>query len=188
MTSQTSSKSSASADIAILYQDEKAVVRGTNHAAAIGQVTITPPTDTGKGADLPREDIIHIYTIANLAATALFETLGAGGTNIIATDAALAETFSVTVLPRKEGDGLDFRWPPKQLPPEDMDEAQKKIKSECLLIGKKRVVSAPKPPATTAATAPSVAEEQVPDEAPGGIQRMRSPDDNYLMRQLNRIP
>ena len=56
--------------------------------------------------------------MASYSATAVFEFLGAQGTNIILHD---DEEISIDIIPRFGGDGLDFQWTPNQIEDHEME-------------------------------------------------------------------
>jgi histidine triad (HIT) family protein len=112
---------------------------------------------------------------ANKVSIAVFETLGAQGTNIIVNNGVAAGQTAnhcvVHVLPRRENDGLDFTWQTKQLSEEEMSTVELKLKDEAKNVG---VFEQEKPK---------------PKEAPKPEEIKKAEDEiNYLIEQLKRVP
>ena len=112
-----------------------------NHIAIIEQV---PDSESGK-----------MFQVSNKISTAIFEALGAQGTNIfVANGIPAGQTvarFMINVIPRKENDGISLQWQPKQLSEEEMSTVELKLKDSAKNVGnfekekKTPKVSAPKP-------------------------------------------
>ena len=60
---------------------------------------------------------------ASYGTTALFELLGAQGTNIILNESE--EQLCIDVVARSENDGLNFLWEPKQGDPNELKDVAK---------------------------------------------------------------
>lgn len=118
------------------------------------------------------DDIAALGMCANVLSSILFERMQAQGTNIIM---HLGQGAEVEVLARTEGDGLDFRWAPKQVDPGRFEEIQGRIQNKAFFIGKDQAgPSAREPPAQNAAALP----EHHADEG----------DEDELVKHLYRIP
>ena len=113
-----------------------------------------------------------MFYVASYAATAIFEGLGAEGTNIIISNGKDSSQryphIVLDVLPRKTNDGLDFKWEPKKITPEDMDTIKDKIKDKADVINYKE----DKPKAES------------DEKSSASILN----EDNYIVRHLRRIP
>ena len=115
----------------------------------------------------------EIFFLANFSSVSAFEVLRAQGTNII-----LNETnnhLAVDVIPRRENDGLNFLWKPKQLTPEEMNEVHNRIKDKTFVIGQKE---AKEEPETLSGEEEKEDVIRIPEE-----ERI-----NYLIKHLQKIP
>lgn len=120
----------------IIYEDEIVVAILVKKPAAKGHVRIIPKKHLAKIEDLESEEVLQLFTIANHTAAALFETIGAHGTNIISTE---DEHFTLDVIARKPDDGLNFLWQPKQIPQNELESVHDAIKNKIIITkeGKK---------------------------------------------------
>lgn len=175
-----------------VYEDEKAAVIVDSSPAMSCQLIIFPKAHYEKSGDIPPEELSHIYAIAGLAATSVFEVTGAAGTNLIAHD--FGEHFKISVIPRKEGDGISLRWNAQSMSQDDMDAIAQRIKSEALLVGKKefgREETIEKITAIrTNAVRPDNEEETIEEEPlkKAKTTPLWQSEPNYLLRQLRRMP
>ena len=113
-------------------------------------------------AKTDKESVAVVGLCANLVAGLMFEKLHAQGTNIVL---SLAEdTGRIDVVARNADDGLNLLWTPGETEQGKLDDAQARIADRLAAL------SAP------AKAAPPPAPE--PSEA----------DDEYLVKQLRRIP
>ncbi|MFA6888493.1 MAG: hypothetical protein WC254_03275, partial [Candidatus Woesearchaeota archaeon] len=85
------------------------------------------------------------------------------------------------ILPRKENDGLNFQWTPKQLTPGDFDEVIKKIKDRTDYIG------ITKEPVQEIAQ-DSVEQVSVETPEPEKPKEIPKEEENYQIKHLYRIP
>lgn len=148
----------------IIYEDDIAAAILVKNACAKGHIQIIPKRPVHKIEELSEEECEHIFRIASSTATVIFETIGAQGTNIISNE---DDGFSIDVIARKQDDGLNFQWKPKQLPTNEMDAVMSSIAGKMMLEE------------TTPKNPPKI-EDQPQDKLDG--------DDNYLIKQLERIP
>jgi len=121
-------------------------------------------------------DIAEIFQKVNKISTAVFESLGAHGTNIIVQNGVAAGQSSshlmIHVIARREGDGIDFAWQPKQMSEEEMSTVELKLKEFTKNIG-----GFEKRPAK-------------PIELKTEIKKIKEDEkeENYMIKQLQRIP
>ena len=105
----------------VLYEDEKVLVIIPKKGIAPGHIEVYSKTEEKDFTKLSVEDSTHIFFITSLVATAIFEGLGAQGTNIIVKHGKIddnpAGNLSFHVIPRKEGDHLQGLWQPSQKRP-----------------------------------------------------------------------
>ena len=113
----------------IVYEDEKTVCFLVDRPIAEGHMIVTPKEEYHRIDDIPDDLIAHYFYVASFAASALFDSFGAEGTNIIMNETP-NEPFSIQISPRKKGDPIDFKWEPKRLSETEMKEAMDKISWE----------------------------------------------------------
>jgi diadenosine tetraphosphate (Ap4A) HIT family hydrolase len=113
----------------IVYEDEKAEVDLVENPLVPGQLRVIPKEKYATVQEIPGDLIAHFYFVASFAATTLFEGLGAEATNIIMNEGKSSpiKTVSIDVIPRKTDDGVEFKWDPQKITPEEMEEIKKKI-------------------------------------------------------------
>lgn len=110
-------------------------------------------------------------------ATALFELLGAHGTNIIINDKD--DSLSGEIISRMQNDGLDFLWQPTRGDPAELDSVAKSIKDAVdLLVWKKD-----NPDSDSSSSAFSDPEVMSQETSETGEKKV-----NYLLKKLNRRP
>ena len=161
-----------------VYEDAVAVALLPEKGASLGHVQVVPKKKVKSLEELDDDTVVQLFYIASYAATAVFESLGMQGTNIIVNDGNVqgGEDFLVlNVLPRKEGDTLDFKWDPKQLQPQEMESIQKSIKDKADYVN---VPDDQKPK-----------EVETKHEFKGDDQiNVNDDEENYLIKSLTRIP
>lgn len=96
-----------------------------NHYPIIEQV---PDTELGK-----------LFQASNKISSAIFESLGTSGTNIfVANGIAAGQTVAhvtINVVPRKESDGVNLQWHPRQLNEEEMSTVELRLKEQTKSMG-----------------------------------------------------
>ena len=117
----------------VVYEDDSCfAVLGDS---ILGHIKVYPKKHTIKAEELKDDEIEHIFATASYAATAVFETLGAQGTNILSSNTGKEEHFCINVLPRNMNDDLNFQWEQKVLQDEEMNDARERIKDKADYIG-----------------------------------------------------
>ncbi|MBI2668856.1 HIT family protein [Candidatus Woesearchaeota archaeon] len=115
--------------------------------------------------------------LANKVSIAVFETLGAQGTNIVIANGLGAGQkiphFGIEIIPRREKDGLNLQWQPKQLLEEEMDTAFLSLKQEA-----EKMIPGKQPEKKKDVEKKSAEEIKAPKEG----------EKNYLLKSLRRIP
>jgi histidine triad (HIT) family protein len=139
----------------VLYEDEIALCILPNKAAAPGHMVVYSKEEEKEVTNLSIESSAHMFFAASLAATAVFEGLGAQGTNIILKSGTTEDNpegkLCIHILPRSQGDGLEsMLWKPSQ-PDYDLDQIVSKIKDKTWKVkydeeGKKKESSVQKTP------------------------------------------
>ena len=101
----------------VLYADPKAVVTLPNYPQSQGHLEVRSPIEPSLIENLSEEDCAHLFYVASYAATAVFEGLGAHGTNIILKTGKSSDNpegeLVIHIIPRTPDDGLNFMWTPK---------------------------------------------------------------------------
>ena len=151
----------------IVYEDDIAIAFLEQKPAASGHIVIIPKKEVKALDELGEDDLEHLFYLASYAATTLFETLGAHGTNIITHE---GEEFYIDVIARNQDDGLNFQWKPKQIPTEEMES----VKGE---ISGKIIIGAEEPPKNPPRMEEKEEEKQVDTE-----------EEDYMLKKLQRIP
>ncbi|MBT3298118.1 HIT domain-containing protein [archaeon] len=118
----------------IVYEDEKTLAVIDENCVAEGHIEIYSKEEEKYFEKLDIESASHLFYVASFAATAVFEGLGAHGTNIILKSGESDDNpegkLCVHILPRKQDDNLkSINWQPKQ-PDYDLDSIASKIKDK----------------------------------------------------------
>lgn len=158
----------------IIYQDQKVVAFIPDKAVAKGHIIVVPKQHYRIFEEVPDEDITHIFNVTNKLSALVFDTLGAQGTNIIVQNGTPGQEiphFSVSIIPRKEGDGLSFEWEPQKFSDDELQGFELLIKDG--LKDKKEKKSK------------KDEKEELDD-----IETIEQEDgeENYLIKQLERMP
>jgi len=160
-----------------IYEDDLIYVMLAPKPSAIGHVLVLPKKHIMIIEQLQDYEVGEIFEKVNKISTAVFESLGAQGTNIIVQNGVAAgqshSHMMIHVIARRENDGLDFNWQPKQLSEEEMSTIELKLKEFTKNIG----AFEEKPPA------PVEMEKKVET-----IKEDKDSAENYLIKQLERIP
>lgn len=160
----------------VVYEDDRCIAVVADMAFTPGQVRLFPKEHHTIMEMMPEALADHLFRIANKLSVALFESLGAQGTNIIIQNGTAAGQsiphFCIDIVPREERDQLDFQWTPKQLLEEEMDTAYLSLKEEGeqLILGKEKK------------------EEIVLKDKKTEMVVEKEDGDNYLLKQLRRVP
>ncbi len=158
----------------LLFEDEQIAVLLAPKPTVPGHVLLAPKQHAAILEQIPDVVMGKLLDKANKVSIAVFETLGAEGTNIIAHNGVAAgqavNHAVLNVLPRRENDGLNFAWQTKQLSEEEMSTIELQLKDETKNIG---AVEKEKPK---------------PKELPKPKEIKEEEEINYLLKQLKRIP
>lgn len=164
-------------DAEIIYEDDKAVGIIKEIAASPGQICLMPKDHYAILELVPDSLLAHLFKIANKLSMAVFSSLGIQGTNLIIQNGTAAGQqvphFCIEIIPRKEGDSLNFQWKTKQLLEEEMDTAYLILKEE----GDRLVINSQK-------------EEKKMIVKENNTKRLekKEGEENYLLKQLDRVP
>ncbi len=157
----------------IVYEDETAAVMLHKSPAMPGHLLVVPKEHFTIMEQTPDAVVRKLAALSNKASTALIQVLGAAGANLIIENGTGAEQqvphLSFNIIPRVEGDGINFQWQPKKLSEEQMGLAELQLKEHTKSIG----------------IEPEKKEPIMLGEAKHGEEVQKS---NYMTRQLRRIP
>lgn len=157
-----------------IYEDKQIVAVLTEKPASLGHIIIFPKKHYPIIENMPDYEVAHLFQIANKISTIAFETLNMQGTNVIVNNGVAAGQekahLCVHIIPRREGDNLNFDWQPKQLDEEQMSTIELKIKEETKEIGEFEK------------------EKQEPQKIDTKTEKVSADEANHLIKQINRIP
>lgn len=151
----------------ILYQTDTVIVAIKDMAVTPGQITVFPKQHGTIMEMIPDEVLQECSLIANKVSIAVFEGLGAQGTNLMVQNGiAAGQTiphFAIEIIPRQENDGLALTWAGKQVMEDEMERT------------------------LTALTDALNAKEEKKEEKPSK-ESPKEQGDNYMIKQLRRLP
>jgi histidine triad (HIT) family protein len=103
-------------------------------AATKGHAMVIPKQKISISSQMDDRLVAHVFMVANKLSAAIFESMGATGTNILVSNGASAgqrmEQFVVHVIPRYGDDKVNISWESSQLTEEEMAENNKLIQSK----------------------------------------------------------
>jgi histidine triad (HIT) family protein len=159
-----------------IYEDDQIFVMHAPKPAAFGHVLVLPKNHAMIIEQIPDFEVGEIFEKVNKISTAVFESLGAQGTNIILQNGVAAgqshSHLMIHIIPRRENDGIDFTWQTKQMSEEEMSTIELKLKEFAKNIG----AFEEKP--------------EAPIELKKEVKQIKESEkeENYLIKQLQRIP
>ena len=137
-----------------IYEDELVMAVLDFNGANPGHCFVMPKSHYPIIEQVPDIEIGRLFQVSNKLSSAIFESLGAQGTSIfVANGIPAGQTiahFIINVIPRKENDGINLQWQPKQLSEEEMSTVELKLKEHTKNIGhfekeeKKAKIQAPR--------------------------------------------
>jgi len=171
---------------AMLYSDDKLFAFLSPTPATIGHIIIAPKTHLPIMEALDDKTMEHVFNVANKISIALFESIKCEGTNLIVQNGPAAGQeaphFSVNVIARRGGDGFVFDWAPKQLSEEEMATVELQLKEELAKAPEKK--PEPEMEEGKKEDLPSEKKEEKGEEG----KEKKEEDENYLVKQLKRMP
>ena len=157
-----------------IYEDDFVMAVLDVNGANPGHCFVIPKSHYPIIEQVPDMEIGRLFQVSNKISTAIFDSLGAQGTNIfVANGIPAGQTVAhvtVNVIPRKENDGISLQWQPRQLSEEEMSTVELKLKEQAKNIGhfeteeKKAKMPAPK------------------------LAQLSEEEEEYFSRQLERLP
>lgn len=160
-----------------IYEDKEIVAVVHPRPAVPGHVIVFPKKHYQIFEQISDYEAAGLFNIANKISIAVFEGIKAAGTNIILQNGVAAGQeiphVCIHIIPRKEGDNIDFQWQPKRLTEEQMSSVELKVKEAASEIGKFEKEKK---------------KESVKIEKK--IEKIKAEEqkENYLIKQLERIP
>lgn len=123
----------------LVYEDETAAIMLHSSPAMPGHLLVMPKEHFTIIEQTPDTVVRKLAALANKASTSLLQVLGASGTNLIIENGTGAEQqiphLSINIIPRVEGDGLNFQWQPKKFSDEQMGMAELQLKEQTKSLG-----------------------------------------------------
>jgi histidine triad (HIT) family protein len=163
-----------------IYEDKKAIAVLHPLPASPGHIIIFPKNHYQIFEQIPDYEIDYLFNLANKLSIAVFEAVGAKGTNIIINNGVAAGQedphLTIHIIPRNEGDGLNFQWQPRQLNEEEMSTVELQVKEGAKNIGTFEKEEKKEPIKIDELKKQS---EKIKETGKG---------ENYLIKQLERIP
>lgn len=160
-----------------IYEDDTALAVLDVNGANPGHCFVIPKDHYPIIEQVPDSELGNLFAIANKISSSIFENLKAPGTNIFVANGIpagqTAAHFMINVIPRKENDGINLQWKPKQLSEEEISTVELKLKEQIKNIDMGSVEKAHKPgPVHEKTETSSFADDE----------------DDYFANQLRRIP
>jgi histidine triad (HIT) family protein len=162
----------------ILFEDDEIVAMLSPAPASKGHVVVIPKEHVVIISLASDKLIKHLFNVANKISIALFEALNAEGTNIIVANGLTAGQqiahLIIDVIPRYQNDKLNFQWQPKQLTEEEMSVVEISLRNRAKGIVFEKEVEEP---------------IKIEEKAEAiETKKEGEEEENYLIRQLRRIP
>lgn len=157
-----------------LYEDSKVFAFLALKPAAAGHIIITSKEHHPILEQIPDLTAGELFAKANRISMAAFEAIGAEGTNLMMQNGIAAgqkhNHAILHIIPRRENDSLNLLWKPKQLSEEEMSTIELKVKKETEGIGAFEK------------------EKEKPIEIKDPEKIEAGPEEDYLLKQLERLP
>ncbi len=122
-----------------LFEDEKIFAMLSPEPAVPGHAIIMPKQHAPIIEAVPDFVVGDLFKVANKIGVAIFESLGAQGTNVLIQNGQSAgqrhNHAMLHVIPRFENDNLQIGWAPKPAAEEELASLENKIKDETGSVG-----------------------------------------------------
>jgi len=163
-----------------VFEDDKVIAVLHNEPAGQGHLLLFGKEHSPIIETIHDSLLGHMFNVANKLSTVVFEKMNAQGTNILINNGVAAgqelNHFTINVIPRWQNDGLNFDWMPKKQSDDEMSTAA------LLLNENTKDITVEKEKKT----------EVIEERAPEKIEQVKKTDEkgveNYLIRQLDRLP
>ncbi|MFT4304152.1 MAG: HIT family protein [Candidatus Woesearchaeota archaeon] len=164
-----------------IYEDEICIALLSTKPASIAHTIIFPKKHYTIIEQVPDNEIKHMFQICNKISRAMFESLNIQGTNILVQNGIPAGQeephFSINIIARREGDGMQLEWKPKQLSQEELSTIELQYKKYL-----------EEPSVETIKKQEILKSDEKSADNP--IDKLTEDDDeeNYLVKYFNRMP
>lgn len=156
-----------------LFEDDHVAAMACPNPVAPGHLMVVPKKHQPIIEAVPDSVLRAMMVVANKLSMAVFEAVGAQGTNLLIQNGLPAGQMmphcAVHIIPRREGDNLQIEWKPGGVSEDDSGKAEVYLKEAAQTIGVFDK-EAPKPLEEKRADTPEISET------------------DYRVRQLRRIP
>lgn len=124
----------------VLYEDDKVVVILADTPSTPGHMVVFPKQHAPIIEKVPDAVMQHMFVVANKVGIAVFEALGAHGTNVLIQNGPAAgqkqNHAMIHIVPRFEKDGLQLGWKPgEQASEEDLSRIHGTITEHTSSVG-----------------------------------------------------
>jgi len=123
----------------LLFENDKLFAMISPEPVAPGHVIVLPKAHAPIFEAVPDFVVGDMFKVANKVGVAVFESLGAQGTNVLVqngpTSGQRHNHAMVHVIPRFENDNLDVGWNPKPADEGELSDLEKSIKDETKNVG-----------------------------------------------------
>ena len=160
-----------------IYEDDKVLAILDIYPATVGHLLLVTKEHYAIMPQVPEQTIAHIGMVAKALSQALLKGLEIKSTNVFIANGAVAGQkaphFMIHIIPRKENDGINLQWKPKQLTQEEISTVELKLKESIKDSGVERIEKTEKP--------------KIVHERPN-VEPITDDEDDYISRQMRRIP
>lgn len=155
-----------------LYEDEDILAVFNPRPAVLGHAIIFPKKHHTILQQIPENVVKKMFSVSQQLAGIIFDAVGAEGTNIMINEGVAAGQkhahMMLHIIPRKQGDGMTFEWPQKQIPEDSMAKIHELLK----VPSETKVEKAP----------------EAPKEQEALKKETTTKEKDYLLKWLRRIP
>jgi histidine triad (HIT) family protein len=157
----------------LIYEDDICISILHENPANYGHALVIPKQHHIIIEEIPDKIVEHLFSIANLISSTLFESLNIQGTNILVNNGTSAGQenphFIINIIPRTENDGINFEWSAKPAAEGDLKTAELKLNQYT-----KGIVFSE--------------DAQKPVEIKKEPEELIVDEESYMIRQLKKIP
>lgn len=115
----------------LIYEDDLVVAFIPFDCVARGQVIVIPKDHIPIVEESSVSVLTKMFEVSSKLSSIIFEFLGASGTNIVLQNGLPSgqsiSHISFNIIPRSEGDDLNFQWTPINVSPGDLDSVRKSL-------------------------------------------------------------
>jgi histidine triad (HIT) family protein len=114
-----------------VFEDEKVIAFLDINPASPGHILLIPKTHYAILPQIPEDEVGHMFAVAKNLSNALLKGLLVKGTNIFVANGQVAGQkaphFMIHIIPRKEGDSLNFQSAEIDISKDQIDEIKRKM-------------------------------------------------------------